>query len=44
MYSGAQQDHDHDYYVGPPLESDERKLLYSIASAGRGKDLPPRLG
>lgn len=32
MHSGAQQDHDHEYHVGPPLESDRRKLLYGIAS------------
>lgn len=34
MHSGAQQDHNYNYYVGPPLESDRRKLfLHSIASS-----------
>lgn len=33
MHSGAQQDHDHNHYVGPLLESDRRKLLHSIASS-----------
>lgn len=32
MHSGAQQDYDHDYHVGPLLESDRRKLfLHGIA-------------
>lgn len=34
MYSGAQQDYDYNYYVGPLLEPDRRKLfLHGIASS-----------
>lgn len=52
MHSGAQQDHDHDHHVGPPLEPDRRKLLHSlprlfmrrstvaVPGVGRGKYIP----